>query len=157
MNSEINEIKDKTLGEIFAQKRESLQIGIKQAAEFLCIKKSDIILLENNQIKELQSQHLYVLGLIRCYGKFLKINSEIIEKKIKNLPQYCNVKNQQYQLINIGEGSKIKPSRDIFMHSLIVAITLSLLFLLIHNLNLKNNLISSAQLISRIDNLNAKY
>ncbi len=152
-----DEIKDKTLGEIFAQKRELLEINIKQAAEFLCIKKSDIILLENNKIKELQGQHLYVLGLIRSYGKFLKINSEIIEKKIKDLPQYCNVKNQQYQLINIGEGSKITPSRDIFMHSLIVAIVLSLLFLLIHNLNLKNSLISSAQLISRIDNLNAKY
>lgn len=148
---------NKNLGEIFQQKREELNIEVKQAADFLCIKKSDIIFLEKNDIQKLQGQHLYVLGLIRSYAKFLKIDREIIEEEIKKLPQYCNVRNKKYELIDFKESNNIAPSRDILIHSIIVAIILSFLFLLIHNLNLKNNLISNEQLISRIDNLNAKY
>lgn len=145
-----------SLGEIFAEKRLELNIDVKTAAKYLLIKKTDIVALEHNQIDELQSQHLYVLGIIRAYGKFLKIENSLIEEKIKELPTYCNIKNMKHALINIGEGSRITPTRDVVLHCLIVTIFLSLVFLLIYNLSLKSSAISNAELISRIQNLNVK-
>ncbi len=147
---------DLTLGEIFAQKRLELNIDIKSAAQYLLIKRSDIIALEHNSIEELRKQHLYVLGIVRSYGKFLKIDSHLIEEKIKELPAYCNVKNMQHALINIGEGSRIAPTRDVVLHCFVVTILLSLVFLLIYNLSLKSSDISNEELISRIQNLNVK-
>lgn len=147
---------DLSLGEIFAQKRLELNIDVKSAAQYLLIKRSDIIALEHNSIEELQKQHLYVLGIVRSYGKFLKIDSHLIEEKIKELPAYCNVKNMQHALINIGEGSRITPTRDVVLHCFVVTVLLSLVFLLIYNLSLKSSNISNEELISRIQNLNVK-
>jgi cytoskeletal protein RodZ len=149
-------VSELNLGEIFAQKRLELNIDVKSAAQYLLIKRSDIISLEHNNIEELRKQHLYVLGIIRSYGKFLKIDSAIIEEKIKELPAYCNVKNMRHSLINIGEGSRITPTRDVVLHCLIVTILLSLVFLLTYNLSLKSSVISNEELISRIQNLNVK-
>ncbi len=145
-----------SLGEIFAEKRLELGIDIKAAAQYLAIKKSDIIALENNQIEELRSQHLYVLGIIRSYGKFLKIDNNLIEEKIKELPAYCNIKNMKHALINIGESSKASPTRDVVLYCFVAAIFLSLVFLLIYNLSLRSSYISDAELINAIKNLHAK-
>jgi len=149
-------VSELNLGEIFKQKRLELRIDVKAAAQYLLIKKSDIIALENNSIEALQKQHLYVLGIARAYGKFLKIDGAIIEEKIKELPAYCNIKNMRHALINIGEGSRITPTRDVVLHCLVVTILLSLVFLLIYNLSLKGSVISDKELIGRIQNLNVK-
>ena len=147
---------EQSLGEIFGERRVELNIDLKSAAEFLLIKKSDIIALEHNEIEELQKQHLYVLGIVRAYGKFLKIDSALIEEKIKELPSYCNIKNMRHSLVNIGEGSRIAPTRDVVLHCFIVTIFLALVFLLVHNLSLQSSAISNQELISRIQNLHAK-
>jgi cytoskeleton protein RodZ len=123
---------DRSLGQILKEKRQNLKMEISEISTYLKIKSYDIEALENDDINAV-TKHLYVLGLIRSYARFLKIDPREIEEKIKILPVKSNTDNKTHQLINLGESTIITPSRDSFFNFLLISILLFLVLLSIYN------------------------
>lgn len=124
-------VKEISLPEILKEKRLKLGMEIAEAAAYLKIKPRDIEAIESNQ--DLTTKHLYILGALRAYAKFLKIDPKIVEEKIKLLSVESNVTNTKHNLINIGENLDLKPTKDQFFNFLLVSILLFLIFLSLCN------------------------
>jgi cytoskeletal protein RodZ len=121
-----------SLSQILKSKRQQLKIETSEIATYLKIKLRDIEAIENGDLSKL-TKHLYTLGLIRSYAKFLKIDARIIEEKIKLLNVESNVSNKKYQLINIGENTDLTPDKNSLFDFLIISILLFLTLLSIYN------------------------
>ncbi len=128
----MTEEKKKIIGDILQQKRQELNLEIKDIALYLKIKTYDIEALESEDWERI-TRHLYRPGLIRSYAKMLKIDDIIIEEKIKELPFESNVKNKKHKLINIGEEIDLTPSRDMFFNFLLISFLMFLILLSIYN------------------------
>ena len=85
-----NDFDQLTLGDLLRLSREKAEIDIKEIATFLKVRSSDIKLLENNDIEKI-AKNIYIPGLIKSYGKYLKINSKIINEKIQELSLRSNI------------------------------------------------------------------
>ena len=92
-----------TLGELLRINRENLNIKIEEIANFLKVRASDIALLENNDIEKI-AKNIYIPGLIKSYGKYLKISVKIIDTKIQELSLRSNVEVKKHTLLNIGDN-----------------------------------------------------
>lgn len=150
-----NVVTEISLGEILQKKRQELKIEIEDAATFLRIKIGDIHAIENNEISRI-AKHLYAPGLIRSYGKFLKIDERIIEEKIKTLAFKSNTENKKHLLINIGENIELSPDRDGLFNFLLISILLFLTLLSIYNSRENNNsLITNQELILQLKNIDS--
>ena len=144
--------KEISLPEILKEKRLKLGIEIEDAAFYLKIKPRDIEAIENNQ--NLTTQHLYILGALRAYAKFLKIDPKIVERKIKPLSVESNVTNTKHNLINIGENLDLKPTKDQFFNFLIISILLFLIFLSLCNFyEGDKKLITTEKLVEELENV----
>ena len=142
-----------TLGEMLRINRENLNIEIKEIAGFLKVRTSDIALLENNDIEKI-AKNIYIPGLIKSYGKHLKISAKIIDIKIQELSLRSNVEVKKHILLNIGDSRELSPNKEIFFNSLIISTILFLFFLIFFSLERKNELINTNNIISDIQKIN---
>ncbi len=150
---EKNDFDHLTLGELLNQSREKLEIEIKEVANFLKVRPNDIKLLENNDIEKI-AKNIYIPGLIKSYGKYLKINNKIINEKIQELSLRSNIEVKKHTLINLGDDRSLSPSKNFFYNSMIAFVILSLFFILLFILEHKNELINTKNIISDIQKIN---
>ncbi len=145
-----------SLGRILKEKRQNLKMDIAEISSYLKIKSNDIDAIESDDLGRITA-HLYVLGLIRAYARFLKIDPKTIEEKIRLLPIKSNVENRKHQLLNIGENNDLSPDKDSFFNFLLISILLFLTLLLIYNSNAKKgSLITGQDLIQKLENIDSE-
>lgn len=144
---------NQSIGKILKAKRLESAISVEDSCAYLKVKKNDIEAIESDDFEKL-SAHIYALGFVRSYAKFLKVETQI-EEKVKNLLVKSNVENKEHLLVNIGEDKKFSPNRDLLFNALLVSILLFLVLLSIYNfVETDNNLISSEILIRELENSN---
>lgn len=148
-----NDFEQLTLGELLRSSREKAKIDIIQVANFLKVRSSDIILLENNDIEKI-AKNIYIPGLIKSYGKYLKINTKIINEKIQELSLRSNIDVKKHMLLNVGDSKNLSPSKEIFFNSLVASVILFLFFIIFFSLECKNDLINTENIISDIQKIN---
>lgn len=140
-----------TIGQILNKCRKDLNLEIKDVCAYLKVKESEIISLEEDRFDN-TSNHLYRRGLIRSYGKFLRVETALLEAKIKELPFESNVANKKHQLLNIGENIDLTPDREMFFNFLVIAALISLILLAVYNRKEnKDNVLDSNDVISRFE------
>ncbi len=142
-----------TLGELLRINRENLNIKIEEIANFLKVRTRDIALLENNDIEKI-AKNIYIPGLIKSYGKHLKISVKIIDAKIQELSLRSNVEIKKHTLLNIGDNKELSPSKEFFFNSLVISTILFLFFMIFFSLERKNELINTDNIISEIQKIN---
>ena len=142
-----------TIGELLKINREKLNIKIEEIANFLKVRTRDIALLENNDIEKI-AKNIYIPGLIKSYGKHLKISVKIIDAKIQELSLRSNVEVKKHTLLNIGDNRELSPSKEFFLNSLIISTILFLFFMIFFSLERKNELINTNNIISDIQKIN---
>jgi cytoskeletal protein RodZ len=142
-----------TLGELLRINRENLNIKIEEIANFLKVRTSDIALLENNDIEKI-AKNIYIPGLIKSYGKYLKISAKIIDEKIQELSLRSNVEVKKHTLLNIGDNKELSPSKEFFFNSLVISTILFLFFVIFFSIERKNELINTDKIISEIQKIN---
>ncbi len=153
-NNNVATFQEVSLGQILKEKRQNLKMEITEVSSYLRIKVGDITAIENNEIGRI-ARHLYAPGLIRSYGKFLKIDEKIIEEKIRLLSFKSNVENKKHLLINIGEEIELTPAKDNVFNFLLISILLFLVLLSIYNsYEDKSSLITNQSLIKELENSN---
>ena len=118
--------------QILLNKRQELNLETDDIAAYLKIKLRDVEAIESGNLDKM-SLCLYVPGLIRSYGKFLKIDAKLIEQKIKLLPIESNVNNKKHQLLNIGENIDLTPTKESLVNFLVISALLFLTLLSIYN------------------------
>lgn len=148
-----NDFEQLTLGELLHLSREKAEIDIVQVANFLKVRSNDIKLLENNDIEKI-AKNIYIPGLIKSYGKYLKINSKIINEKIQELSLRSNIDIKKHMLLNVGGSKNLSPSKEIFFNSLVASIILFLFLIIFFSLERKNDLINTKNIISDIQKIN---
>lgn len=141
------------LGQILQIKRQNLKMEITEISSYLKIKSRDVEAIENGDLVNV-TKHLYVLGLIRSYAKFLRIDEKIIEEKTKLLLIKSNTENKEHQLLNIGEDAKLSPSKDSFFNFLLISILVFLVLLSLFN-SYENNgaKITNQSLVNELENI----
>ena len=142
-----------TLGELLRINRENLNIKIEEIANFLKVRASDIALLENNDIEKI-AKNIYIPGLIKSYGKYLKISTKIIDIKIQELSLRSNVEVKKHTLLNIGDNKELSPNKEFFFNSLVISTILFLFFVIFFSLERENELINTDNIISEIQKIN---
>lgn len=141
----------KSIGKILHERRLESNIEISEISSYLKIKTSDISAIEDDDLNRI-TKHLYVPGLIRSYAKFLKIDQQVIEEKIRNLPIASNVENKKHQLLNIGENSKLAPDKDAVLNFLLISILSFLVLLSVYNsYEDRTSLITNQDLIKELE------
>ncbi len=148
-----NDFEQLTLGELLRLSREKAKIDIIEVANFLKVRSSDIKLLEDNDIEKI-AKNIFIPGLIKSYGKYLKINTKIINEKIQELSLRSNIDVKKHMLLNVGDSKNLSPSKEIFFHSLVASIILFLFFMIFFSLEQKNDLINTENIISDIQKIN---
>ena len=142
-----------TLGDLLRINRENLNIKIEEIANFLKVRASDIALLENNDMEKI-AKNIYIPGLIKSYGKYLKISVKIIDTKIQELSLRSNVEVKKHTLLNIGDNKELSPNKEFFFNSLVISTILFLFFVIFFSLERKNELINTDNIISEIQKIN---
>lgn len=148
-----NDFEQLSLGELLRLSREKAKIDIMQVANFLKVRSGDINLLENNDIEKI-AKNIYIPGLIKSYGKYLKINTKIINEKIQELSLRSNIDVKKHMLLNVGDSKNLSPSKEIFFNSLVASVILFLFFIIFFSLEHKNDLINTENIISDIQKIN---
>ena len=143
-------IEEASIGQILRDDRQKLKIEANDVATYLKIKLRDIEAIENDDLSKIL-KHSYTPGVLRSYAKFLKVDSPIIEEKIKLLHIESNTQNKKHQLLNIGENIDLTPDKDSLLNFLIVSTLLFLTLLSIYNFaENKNASISSELLVEEL-------
>ena len=148
-----NELDQLSLGELLRISRENSKIEIKDVANFLKVRSNDIKLLENNDIEKI-AKNIYIPGLVKSYGKFLKINTKLINEKIQELSLRSNIEIKKHNLINLGEDRNLSPSKNLFFNSSVVFIFLLLFFIIFFSMERKSELINTKNIIFDIQKIN---
>lgn len=148
-----NDFDQLTLGDLLRLTREKAEIDIKEIANFLKVRSNDIKLLENNDIEKI-AKNIYIPGLIKSYGKFLKINSKIINEKIQELSLRSNVEVKKHTLINLGDDRSLSPSKNLYFNSVVMFVTLLLFLIIFFSLEHKKEIINTKNIISDIQKIN---
>ncbi len=141
---------DFTLGELLQKKRSELKISIGESASYLRVKPRDIDAIESNKFDAI-GKHIYLLGFVRSYAKFLKIDSQLVEKKIKSVSVRSNVDNKEHKLVNIGEHIDLVPEKDMFFNFLLISALLFFVFLsLLNSYENSDSLLSTKVMIDEM-------
>ena len=148
-----NDFDQLTLGDLLRLSREKTEIDIKEIATFLKVRSSDIKLLENNDIEKI-AKNIYIPGLIKSYGKYLKINSKIINEKIQELSLRSNIEVKKHTLINLGDDRNLSPSKNLYFNSVVMFVTLLLFLIIFFSLEHKKEIINTKNIISDIQKIN---
>ncbi len=150
---EENNLEQLSLGELLKKSREALNIKIQEVSSFLKVRPSEIKLLENNDIEKI-AKSIYIPGLVKSYGKYLNINTKIINEKIQELSLRSNVEVKKHTLINIGKDQELSPSKEIFFNIAIFCTILFIFFSIFFSLENKNELINTKNIIFEIEKIN---
>ena len=129
-----------TLGTIYRQKRLDSGIDIIKASNFLKVRLFDLNAIENDEINKI-NKNIYAIGLIRSYGKFLKIDEKLIEEKIKELSFRSNIDNKKHILVNIGEHLELTPKKELLYNTSLIAFFLILIIFVISSIYSKKIII----------------
>lgn len=148
-----NDFEQLTLGELLRLNREKAEIDIKDVANFLKVRLNDIKMLENNDIERI-AKNIYIPGLIKSYGKYLKINGKIINEKIQELSLRSNIEIKKHTLINLGDDRNLSPSKNLFFNSVIIFITMLLFLVIFFSLERKKEIINTENIIFDIQKIN---
>ena len=148
-----NDFDQLTLGDLLRLTREKAEIDIKEIANFLKVRSNDIKLLENNDIEKI-AKNIYIPGLIKSYGKYLKINSKIINEKIQELSLRSNIEVKKHTLINLGDDRNLSPSKNLYFNSVVMFVTLLLFLIIFFSLEHKKEIINTKNIISDIQKIN---
>ena len=148
-----NDFDQLTLGDLLRITREKAEIDIKEIATFLKVRSNDIKLLENNDIEKI-AKNIYIPGLIKSYGKYLKINSKIINEKIQELSLRSNIEVKKHTLINLGDDRNLSPSKNLYFNSVVMFVTLLLFLIIFFSLEHKKEIINTKNIISDIQKIN---
>lgn len=105
------------IGWILRKTRKEMNLEISEVCQKLNVKISDIEALESHGWDKI-NKNLYVAGLISSYAKILKLDANLINDKIKELPIESNVKNLKHKLVNIGEHIDLTPDKEMFFNFL---------------------------------------
>lgn len=124
---------EKSLPQLLKEKRLEIKMDLEEVASYLRIKPKDLEIIENNDPSAIN--HLYITGVLRSYAKFLRIEPEVIEEKIKLLSFASNTSNTKHNLVNIGENLDLKPTKDQFINFLMISILLFFISLLLFNIH----------------------
>ena len=135
-----------SLGDLLRLNRKKAEIDIKEVANFLKVRSNDIKLLENNDIEKI-AKNIYIPGLIKSYGKYLKINSKIINEKIQELSLRSNIEVKKHTLINLGDDRNLSPSKNLFLNSVVIFITMFLFLIIFFSLDRKKEIINTENII----------
>lgn len=122
-----------SLGTIYRQKRLDSGIDIIKASNFLKVRLFDLNAVENDEINKI-NKNIYAPGLIRSYGKFLKIDEKLIEEKIKELSFRSNIDNKKHILVNIGEHLELTPKKELLYNTSLIAFFLILTIFIISSI-----------------------
>lgn len=151
---EFQDYENSPVGEFLKNIRENQSIEIEKVSKFLKVRIKDINYLENNEIDKIE-KNIYVVGLIKSYGNFLKINEKIIENKIQDLGLKSNIENKRHTLINIGENRDLSPANELLFNAIIASIFIIIFSLVVINIfNTQRNIISSESIINDIQKIN---
>jgi cytoskeletal protein RodZ len=148
-----NDFDQLSLGDLLRLTREKAEIDIKEIATFLKVRSNDIKLLENNDIEKI-AKNIYIPGLIKSYGKYLKINSKIINEKIQELSLRSNIEVKKHTLINLGDDRNLSPSKNLYFNSVFMFVTLLLFLIVFFSLEHKKEFINTKNIISDIQKIN---
>jgi cytoskeletal protein RodZ len=142
-----------SLGDLLRLNRKKAEIDIKEVANFLKVRSNDIKLLENNDIEKI-AKNIYIPGLIKSYGKYLKINNKIINEKIQELSLRSNIEVKKHTLINLGNDRNLSPSKNLFFNSVLIFITMFLFLIIFFSLERKKEIINTENIIFDIQKIN---
>lgn len=141
------------LGQILKERRNELKIEIQTICAKFNIKSKTINDIENDNWHNLD-RNLYIAGLVLSYAKFLGLDAQIINEKIKELPIESNVKNTKHRLVNIGEHIDLTPDKEMLINFAIVSFLLFFIFLAIYNSSTsKENKIKNSFVIEEISKI----
>ena len=118
----------KTVGQILSVERSSKNLSISDIAIELKISKSNIIDLENDNIKN-DSDIIFNIGHLRSYSNFLELDTDTIIKKFKDEVSF-NVKEEKKNITPIVENNFFKIEK-FFAASIILVVFTSFYFLFI--------------------------
>ncbi len=121
-----------SFGKICRKCRIEQGLSIEQVSFNLKVSPKDILVLEADEIEKI-SRNIYIVGFIRSFGKALKIDSKIIEEKIRDIDFKSNTDFRNHNLINIGRSLDLSPSKDIFLNFSLASIAVFLAMLLVFN------------------------
>lgn len=151
---EFRDYENSPVGEFLKKIRENQGIDVEKVSKFLKVRIKDINYLENNEIDKIE-KNIYIVGLIKSYGNYLKINEKIIENKIQDLGLKSNTENKRHTLINIGENRDLSPANDLLFNAIIASIVIIIFALVMINIfNAQRNIITSETIINDIQKIN---
>lgn len=147
-----NEPYQLNIGQLLKNHRQKNNYEIKDIALYLRVKEEDLLMLENNDIDKI-AKNIYIHGLIKTYGKFLKINSNLIEEKLLEINLRSNIEIKKHTLLNIGENNELAPTKNTLIKSSMIFIFIFLTSLIIF-FNSKNNqnIINTRSIMMEINN-----
>jgi cytoskeletal protein RodZ len=148
--------KELSVGELLSQKRNELEIKISEVSAYLRVKICDIESLEKDDFGSVSNRG-YVLGIVRSYAKFLKIDEKLIENRIKAISVRSNIDNKNHLLLNVGEAPNTNPSKDSFFNFLTISILFFLSLLLFYSyLESDRDLITNENLVRELKKINSQ-
>ncbi len=151
--TDITDLKAHSIGIILSTKRKQLNIETAKISLDLKIKVKDIEAIESEKWSDV-THNLYVVGLIKSYAKILKIDENLIEEKIKDLPIESNIKNKKHQLVNIGENIDLTTDIDMFFNFLLISALLFFAFLTIyHSYENRSRVLTTKNLEERVEKI----
>lgn len=151
---EFQDYENLPVGEFLKNIRENQGIDIEKVSKFLKVRIKDINYLENNEIDKIE-KNIYVVGLIKSYGNYLKINEKIIESRIQDLGLKSNTENKRHTLINIGKNRDLSPANDLLFNAIIATMVIIIFSLVMINIfNTQRNIITSETIINDIQKIN---
>jgi len=119
-------VNERKLGDILRERRESLNLSIKEVADITKLKKSTILALEEGNYKELP-EPVYIRGFLKLYTSVLNLDyrnlSSLLEKELK--------------LAGKIEGDNIEEKHNLFWTILKVIIVVGVVISLIYFLSLR--------------------
>lgn len=151
-NENTNPFDELSIGQILKQSREEMQISIAEISKTLKIKERDLLALEQDQISLIAS-HLYIPGFIKSYARILKIDSNLINKKVKELNIDSNINNKKHRLVNINKKDIHSPNRETFFNAILIFAVFYLLLFFIHQYQSKE-LITTQVIINEFNKIN---
>jgi len=122
----IEKQKSESIGVVFEAARKKRKLTIKDVSNSLKVKELEIRNLENDNIRDMQP--IYINGLIKSYGKLLKIDDQIIYHNTKNIFNQ-NIKNSTIGRIS-KSNKNYKANNKLIIYSIVILI---FLYMIIHH------------------------
>ena len=129
MDEIIKEETESVIGNIFRIKRLEQGLVLDEISLKLHVKKNYLQMLEDGNLDMIGSK-IYIAGLIKSYGEYLKLDSAEIRKELEKLPS--NVSNKKHQLLNLDRRERVIPRPQILFGAVLVFLFLQMIIIACH-------------------------